>query len=260
MSKIIIAGGGLTGLSSALHLLNYEHEIYIIDSRQELGTQIRSPGLIKQINKFSQIKKIMEQEPFTYPNFSNNQAIFRREWLEKTIATELSQKGAKILLKTRIIESKKVRERFEISLKGAGRGAPTKLLCDRIINALGNKTKTAGWTGDPTILHREAISIPMNTKITNWVCAIVSIDNPTKILGDVGWDESEKLWWGVRADNTIECWHQSNNFEKLEELFTFNIIEKREGPHPYDIHLFGADSALEKGETLSKKVIQSLGT
>ena len=42
--NIIIAGGGLTGLSAALELSH--HDVTVIDSKQELGTPVRSPGII----------------------------------------------------------------------------------------------------------------------------------------------------------------------------------------------------------------------
>ena len=42
--NIIIAGGGLTGLSAALELSHYD--VTLIDSKQELGTPVRSPGII----------------------------------------------------------------------------------------------------------------------------------------------------------------------------------------------------------------------
>ena len=40
--KVIIAGGGLTGLSAPLDLM--QHEVIIIDMKQELGTPCNSPG------------------------------------------------------------------------------------------------------------------------------------------------------------------------------------------------------------------------
>ena len=43
---IQIAGGGLTGLSCALELLDNGHKVEIFEARQEIGNPVRSPGWI----------------------------------------------------------------------------------------------------------------------------------------------------------------------------------------------------------------------
>ena len=50
MNKIIIIGGGLTGLSCAIKLIENNIEpsnIEIFEARQEIGSPTRSPGIAK---------------------------------------------------------------------------------------------------------------------------------------------------------------------------------------------------------------------
>ena len=86
--KIIIAGGGLTGLSAALDLI--EHEVIIVDMKQELGTPCNSPGWIENLSLIP-----------SNLGYENN--CFRRSWLEKDMAIMATQQGVSIRLKTRII-------------------------------------------------------------------------------------------------------------------------------------------------------------
>jgi hypothetical protein len=167
---IQIAGGGLTGLSCALELINNGHEIEIFEARQEIGNPIRSPGWVtidmgEKINKASSA------------TLTEHGWALRREWLEKALAIEVVDKGGIIHLKHRLSHQ------------------------INAIDCLGNKTETPGWPGKADILQKKE-------KLTPWVGGIV-IEEDLPDSYSVNTIEENKLCL-QRGDGLIECWERSS--------------------------------------------------
>jgi len=156
--KIIIAGGGLTGLSAALDLV--EHEVVIVDMKQELGTPCNSPGWIENLS--------LIPSKLGYENNS-----FRRSWLEKNMAIMATQQGVDIKLKTRIIA-------FEDGLITSY----GKVNGDIYIDALGEKSKSS------LVLTNIKMLRPPSRKLIQWYGGIS--------IGSQGWtreDGTGETWW-----------------------------------------------------------------
>ena len=156
--KIIIAGGGLTGLSAALDLI--EHEVIIVDMKQELGTPCNSPGWIENLS--------LIPSKLGYENNS-----FRRSWLEKNMAIMATQQGVDIKLKTRIIG-------FEDGLITSY----GKINGDIYIDALGEKSKSN------LVLTNIEMLRPPSRKLIQWYGGIS--------IGSQGWtreDGTGETWW-----------------------------------------------------------------
>ena len=81
MNEIIIIGGGLTGLSCAVKLIENNiqaSDITIYEARQEIGNPVRSPGIIKNLPEDFIEKTSAKKIEFGW--------AFRREWYEKELA------------------------------------------------------------------------------------------------------------------------------------------------------------------------------
>ena len=177
--KVIIAGGGLTGLSAALDLK--EHDVIIIDMKQELGTPSNSPGWIENLSLIP--SKL---------NYKNNS--FRRNWLEKNMAILATQQGVDIKLKTRIIG-------FEDGLITSS----GKVSGDIYIDALGEKA-----TLNLVLTNIEMLR-PPSRKLIQWYGGIS--------IGSQGWtreDGTGEVWWTENEpkENWLELM-QGKHPEKL---------------------------------------------
>jgi len=170
-SRLIqIAGGGLTGLSCALELINNGHEIEIFEARQEIGNPIRSPGWVtidlgEKINKASSA------------SLTKHGWALRREWLEKALAIEVVDKGGIIHLKHNVKQP------------------------INAIDCLGNKTQTPGWPGKADILQNKK-------ELTPWVGGIV-IEEDLPETYTINTIEENKLCL-QRGDGLIECWERNS--------------------------------------------------
>ena len=156
--KIVIAGGGLTGLSAALDLV--EHEVIIVDMKQELGTPCNSPGWIENLSLIP--SKL---------GYKNN--CFRRGWLEKNMAIMATQQGVDIKLKTRIIG-------FEDGLITSS----GKISGDIYIDALGEKSPTN------LVLTNIDMLRPLSRELIQWYGGIS--------IGSQKWtrdDGTGEVWW-----------------------------------------------------------------
>ena len=81
---VIIAGGGLTGLSCAFELQKFGIKSTIIDFRQEIGSPTRSPGLIRDIDYWNNWRKTFNLDSnCDFIENDNGFSGIRREWLEK---------------------------------------------------------------------------------------------------------------------------------------------------------------------------------
>jgi len=177
--KVIIAGGGLTGLSAALDLI--EHEVIIIDMKQELGTPCNSPGWIENLS--------LIPSELCYENNS-----FRRSWLEKNMAIMATQQGVEIQLKTRIIG-------FEDGLITSS----GKVSGDIYIDALGEKSVTN------LVLTNIKMLRPPSRKLIQWYGGIS--------LGSQKWtreDGTGEIWW--TENKPIENWLELMQGKHPEKL------------------------------------------
>ena len=212
--QVIIAGGGLTGLSAALSLNG--HDITIIDARQELGTPTRSPGFIQDTTLLEDNLPLQLQL---------NCNSFRRAWLEKGLATMAIEKGVKILIKTRV-------RGFEDGLLITGAGAdPSSIIRgDVYIDALGEKSIHTGWPGNSSSLEDVEMLRPPSRKLVPWQGAITNM---------------ETEW--MRADGTSEIW-----WKKEPPFYPKDgWLEQMSGEHPEKI---GADAAILRGRELARRV------
>ena len=138
MNKFIIIGGGLTGLTCAMKLIQMEiipSNIKIFEARQEIGSPTRSPGIAINSQNFKELFNIIKIQPLTLLNNENNILTFRREWLEKSILIYLANLNCNIYLKKRITETnlkKYINENY------------------KIINCAGEKKKSSGFPADYT--------------------------------------------------------------------------------------------------------------
>ncbi len=158
MNKFIIIGGGLTGLSCAIKLIQMEinpTNIEIFEARQEIGSPTRSPGIALNSKNFENLLNIIKIQPLTLINLEKNFFTFRREWFEKSILIHLTKLGCKIHLKSKITKEKL--ENFFIKEY-------------KIINCAGKKKKSQGFSADYTDFitnNKKIISNDFNNLI-NW--------------------------------------------------------------------------------------------
>ena len=211
---IVIAGGGLTGLSAALEL--NEHRVTIIEARQEIGSPTRSPGYIVDTS-------LIPIDEFEFLQLENN--CFRRSWLEKQMAIQAIENGVEILVKTRIVG-------FEegLSLKGAGPGSPTSIEGDVYIDALGEKSIYPGWFGNSGILREIEMIRPPSRNMFEWQGGVSNMNS--------NW---------MRADGTSEIWWR--NDPPVEPVGGW--LERMSGEHPIEL---GADAAIIRGIESARKV------
>ena len=211
---IVIAGGGLTGLSAALELRN--HQVTIVEVKQEIGSPTRSPGYIADTS-------LIPIDEFNFLQLKDN--YFRRSWLEKQMAIQAIENGVEIIVKTKIVG-------FEegLLLKGAGPGAPSLISGDVFIDALGEKSIYPGWPGDSRILRKFEMIRPPPRKIFEWQGGITNTD----------------LDW-MRADGTSEIWWRNEPPIEPEDGW----LERMSGEHPIEL---GADAAIIRGIESARKV------
>jgi len=213
--NIIIAGGGLTGLSAALELSH--HDVTLIDSKQELGTPVRSPGIIDDESLL--ISGIKDKIQF-------NNGCFRRSWLEKAMAIKVIEQGSKIMLKTRIVGYDD-----GLILKGSQIGIPEKMNADVYIDLLGEKSSYPGWFGESKILQNEEMIRPPSRKLVNW-------------KGGISISGGEY----TRADGTGETWWR----DEAPFIPTEGWLEQMSGEHPEKI---SADAAIIRGIECAEKIV-----
>ena len=245
--EIIIAGGGLTGLSCSYELQKVGIITKIIDFRQEIGSPTRSPGVIRD-NEFWNLwcKDFNLYPQCSFYNNQNGLSGIRREWLEKNIAIELGKSGIKIFPK-RKIDIVNYDNRFEIITNKDSKRSNEKYNCDIIIDALGNKKQTTTWSCDPRIISEEIvienkslISIPKIQNLTSWTGGI-TLDLETKRILEEG---NETIIF-ERGDGLFECWSKENILPNT------NWIEVMKGEHPNSPFEFSVDISIKRGIELA---------
>ena len=94
----IVLGGSI--LSCALaEKLSENSQVYIVDSRMELGMPTTDIGLIDNKNSISHF---MDESKFEYANLHDNG--IRAEWVAKFYSHYLTKIGVKILTRSRVIK------------------------------------------------------------------------------------------------------------------------------------------------------------
>ena len=100
----IILGGSI--LSCALaEKLSENSQVYIVDSRMELGMPTTDIGLLDNKNSISHF---MDESKFEYANLHNNG--IRAEWVAKFYSHYLTKIGVKILTRSRVIKQEDIVE------------------------------------------------------------------------------------------------------------------------------------------------------
>ena len=95
----IILGGSILSCSLA-EKLSENSQVYIVDSRMELGMPTTDIGLLE--NKKS-ISHFMDESKFEYANLHNNG--IRAEWVAKFYSHHLTKIGVKIMTRSRVIKN-----------------------------------------------------------------------------------------------------------------------------------------------------------
>jgi len=215
--SFIIAGGGLSGLSCAYELLNRGEEVTIIEARAEIGIPTRSPGY--STKKHDLIESRLDE--ICGMNWERGFS-FRREWLEKHLAINLTEMGCSIHTRTRIVSG----DENGVVFQGAGPIGNGKLE-GKVIDMLGSKTQTAGWFGDCEALNPK-------TKQEIWHGGLCIKRNHPK----------PKLWF-ERADGLIECWWQDNINTPENGWLEIFSGEHQSPPDAYVSIELGIESAIQ---------------
>jgi len=232
MNKIIIIGGGLTGLSCAFKLIQMEIEpsnITIYEARQEIGSPTRSPGIAKKSKNIDILIDKIKLQPLTLLDLNNNIFSFRREWLEKSLSIYLTKLGCKINLKTTVTES--LIEKLE----------KNKI----IINCAGFKKKSSGFPGDFTnFINSEKLMIN---------------SNPQKLIPWKGYLSIE-----FKENKFDEKYISINKKDNLNEIWTCNIqeneniqnkfIEVIKSYFPSTSYEILANNTIDRGFLLANKI------
>lgn len=173
--RVLIAGGGCSGLAAAVTLaearvagrLDGATEVWLVDARQELGSPVRLPGWLVDVERWMpwlQARGLAHVAALKV--HENGHGSVRREWVEKSLAIEAVARGVRTRLKQRIVALEEVD-----GTAGAARGwrlqtatgGPVRLgdvsdpagwpVFDAVIDATGVQPMAAGWPGAPTALE-----------------------------------------------------------------------------------------------------------
>ena len=143
--RIAIIGTNLSNLICAHTILDQRPgvELHLIDERAETGLMGEGPGLLSG-NLEDLLPKdwhhhLGSQQP------TNESTALRRSWLEKSIASKLSERGAVLHLRTRTtIEDDAVKVR--LYLTGAGISSEQELVVDHLLSPIPQMESNA-WFG-----------------------------------------------------------------------------------------------------------------
>ena len=231
MNKIIIIGGGLTGLSCAFKLIQMEippSNITIFEARQEIGSPTRSPGIAKKSKNVEILFDKIKLQPLTLLNLENNIFTFRREWLEKSLSIYLTKLGCKINLKTTITES--LINKFEED--------------EIIINCAGFKRKSSGFPADFTNFTNSKKSMIKSNqqKLIQWN-GYLSIKNEENKF-------NEKYISINKKDNLNEIWTCNTEEQNTDNKF----IEVIKSYFPTSSNEILANNTIDRGFLLANKI------
>ena len=238
MNKIIIIGGGLTGLSCAIKLIENNIDpsnIEIFEARQEIGSPTRSPGIAKNSDNTQFLFNKIKLQPLTSEHYENNLISFRREWLEKSLLIHLTKLGCKINLKRKITE-KEIVKLFNDNIKKT------------IINCAGNKKKSSGFPGDYTdfINSKNKLINSENFKCVKWYGYLSTTINEFKL--------EEKFISINKKDGLNETWICENKINPKNK-----VIEMMKSTFPPNSELILANNTIDRGFSLANKAIKQSG-
>ena len=206
----IILGGSI--LSCALaEKLSENSQVYIVDSRMELGMPTTDIGLIDNKNSISHF---MDESKFEYANFHDNG--IRAEWVAKFYSHYLTKIGVKILTRSRVIKHSD-----SIEIKSLGSSVKLNPSSTKIFD-LRNVSGNVRMNAENTDLEEEMYN-PLD--ISNYIIregGIISSD-----------EKFENLEFDLaRADGTREIWWKATgqspkpNLGFLERMTNFGPEEK----------------------------------
>lgn len=183
----LIINDGLKGLVCAIELAKTGKKVIIIDERQEIGTPVNTPGLIRTQEVYNWITTFDLSTKTNINSFFYNEENWyglRMEWLEKSLVRIATSHGVEIFLKTRVTSVNKNNGGEYVTISGAGRNNNSKLsgvIIDCTGNNLFNNLQVKKWFGGVANGH----DMPYEWRENGWV--------------------DEKLMI-PRKDGTIECW------------------------------------------------------
>ena len=223
MKKVIVIGAGASGLVSAVFARKAGNDVIVLEKNDICGKKILATGngrcnfwnedqsinhyrgtdiqKIKRILNYKnqeKIKKFFKEigiEPkikngYYYPY--SNQAIS----MQKALILENEKRNVKIKINSEVIDIKKEKEKFKITLKNGD-----ELQADKVILAVGSKA--APKTGSDGFGYK--ICKKLGLKIIEPLPALVQLKAEGKFL---------KQWEGIRADGKIDLYE---NGKKIGE-------------------------------------------
>ena len=205
----IVLGGSI--LSCALaEKLSENSQVYIVDSRMELGMPTTDIGLIDNKNSISHF---MDESKFEYANLHDNG--IRAEWVAKFYSHYLTKIGVKILTRSRVIKHPDSIE----------------------IKSLGNSVKLNPSSTKIFDLRNVSGNVRMSTEKTDLEETYNPLDISNFIIREGGIISSDEKFENlefdlIRADGTREIWWKATeqfpkpNLGFLERMTNFGPEEK----------------------------------
>ena len=233
---VVVAGGGVTGLACAVELARAGRHVLVIDARQELGTPVRRPGWLRDAGAWWPWLVGRGLSPAAHAASRRDEAMvpagvvlgagdrgeqghgeqgqdelvhtgpmaMRREWVEKSLATELARSGGDVWTKTRVSGAARVDGMWQVAHAGAGPTPRLKVRSAWLVDALGCQPSAAGWPGDADILHQ---STDEEVGLKEGFVARPPSDPQVRWSGGVALAPPEDAHWAPALDGAQSVWH-----------------------------------------------------
>lgn len=223
----IILGGSI--LSCALAEKLSEHsQVYIVDSRMELGMPTTDIGLLENQNSISHF---MDESKFEYANFQKNG--IRAEWVAKFYSHYLTKIGVKILTR-----SKTIRNGDSVEIKSLGSSIKLDLSSSKIID-LREVSGNVRMNTEKTDLDDEITNLLDTSNYEMREGAIISSDeNFNNLEFDL-----------IRADGTREIWWKASEQSPNPK---FGFLERMNNYGPRDKTKNSIDSLIKLATEISE--------
>ena len=206
----IILGGSILSCSLA-EKLSENSQVYIVDSRMELGMPTTDIGLLE--NKKS-ISHFMDESKFEYANLHNNG--IRAEWVAKFYSHHLTKIGVKIMTRSRVIKNED-----SVEIKSLGNSVKLSLSSCKLFD-LREVSGNVRMNAENTDVE-EGIHNPLD--ISNYIIREGGIISSDEKFENLEFDL-------IRADGTREIWWRATGqYPKpklgfLERMTNFGPEEK----------------------------------
>ena len=232
--KYIIIGGSI--LSCALaEKLSENSQVYIVDSRMELGMPTTDIGLIDNKNSISHF---MDESKFEYANFHENG--IRAEWVAKFYSHYLTKIGVKILTRSILI---KHADSVEIkSLDSSMKLNPSSTKIFDLRNVSGNVRMNA----ENTDIEEETYN-PLD--ISNYIIREGGIISSVERFENLEFDL-------LRADGTREIWWKATKQSPKPNL---GFLERMSNVGPAEKSKNSIDSSIELATEMSQFIQSNNG-